>query len=270
MGWRGVQLVIGGLTTWTIAVAACVPGDDTPDVPLATLADLAGPLSGAVAIGFSVSDKQSRLVNVGFQQGIGVGDHAATAGLGSAELRGLVTSPGGSEYVFVWDSVVDIGYQPTEAVFLGIAVTAGTVAGIGDQIGPLVVDNSALPRFYAVSGQVCRAASLLGTPTGDLRGKLYLGLWQDLTYPPVAQTIATADLGSQDFSTPTACVDFQFGQVAPGEYQLVAILDDNNNNVNPGGFTADAGDLTNLGGTRVQVVDTAVDQDVVLNYVYQP
>ncbi|MBN2359383.1 MAG: hypothetical protein JXR83_08005 [Deltaproteobacteria bacterium] len=270
MAGCGAQPVTRALVAWAVLAAACAPVDDTPDVPLATLAEIAGPLSGAVSVGFGVSDKQSRLVNVAIQQGVGVSDRPATAGSGSTELRGLATSPDGIDYVFVWDSVADIGYQPTESVFVGIAVSAGSVAGIGDQIGPLVVDNSGLPRFYAVDGQVCRASSLLGSPTGDLRGKLYIGLWQDLTYPPTAQSIATADLGEQDFSTPTACADFHFAQVAPGEYQLIAILDDNNNNLDPGGFAADAGDLTNLGGTRVQVTEAAVDQDVVLNYAYQP
>ncbi|MCC7383751.1 MAG: hypothetical protein IT384_18060 [Deltaproteobacteria bacterium] len=254
--------------------AACGGASDAPDVPVGTLSIGAGDLSGDVAVGFSLSDKESRLVNVDLRFGVGRADRPVTAAASAIGLRGLETSPGGTPYVFTWDSVTDLGYARTEAVMLSLELTAGAVAGIGDSAGPLVIDNSTLPRFANISGRICRAQMMFGTPiaTTDHRGKLYVALYTDLRYPPLDQSSDGKDLGPQDLSSTATCVPYAFSRVSPGSYQAIAILDDNENNAGIGGYSVDRGDVTNveLGATptatRIEVTGEDIQRDLFLNY----
>jgi hypothetical protein len=152
-----------------------------------------------------------------------------------------------------------------------VRVQAGSADGVGDEIGPLVVDNTDLRPTYRVSGKIRRSQFPFGVMTGDCKGKFYVGLFSDPDYPPTAQPLAVLDLGDRDYSPSGALsVDYAFAEVPIGNYQIIAVLDDNNNNIVSGGYSIDEGDLTNLGGTTVQVMCSDITQDVILNYFCLP
>ena len=67
------------------------------------------------------------------------------------------------------------------------------------------------------------------------------------------------------------CVAYSFPALVPDNYQVIAVLDADEDNLSPlGGFVIDAGDLTNAGGTQIQIVSSDVQQNVVLNYYCTP
>ena len=251
----------------------CGSIDDTPDVPVASLIAPSGDLSGEVTVEFTIVDSESRLVNVTIEQGTGGALATATAAATSAALTGLETSPEGVTHTFLWDTMVDIGCEREEAVVIAIKVTAGAVDGIGDSLDALVVDNTVGELCtYTVSGEICAVETPLGTVTGDMAGKLYVSIYvndSDYIYPPVLiQPLTAVDLGSQDLSDPASCVPYSFVGISPGTYALIGLLDDNNNAIGLGVFSADTGDLTNAGGTNVIVTDADVTTEVTLNYAY--
>jgi hypothetical protein len=253
-----------------LAVAGC-GGDDAPAVPVATLLDPGAVLSGEAPIDVVVSDRESRLVNLSFFHGTAPAPATpATAAATSPTLTGLATSPAGVTHRFIWSTVADLGYTRLQAVVLRVAVTAGAGDGIGDELGPLTVDNTGLPRHFSISGDVYRASVMGGDEVADKQGKLYLTLYAAAAMPglfPTGAPLSSLDLGTVDLAATTTRVPFLFGNLEPGAYKLIALLDHNDNATDPSlGFAIDPGDMTNPGGAEVPDLDADTSQDVVLSY----
>jgi len=190
----------------------------------------------------------------------------ALASSTSPPLLGLETSPAGLVHTFVWDSVGLLGYVDAPAVYVRIAISSGPVTGVGDEAGPFAVANAALPRYYNVAGNVRRSPALLGSPTGDLAGKLYIGLFEDsISCPPVCTSVAIADLGTQDFANTTVAVPYSFSHVAHGTYKIVAVLDHNDNAL-VGPCLVDPGDLVNASDMTLTLEADEPARDVIVNY----
>ncbi|OGQ85305.1 MAG: hypothetical protein A2289_10885 [Deltaproteobacteria bacterium RIFOXYA12_FULL_58_15] len=264
---------IAGVWIVVLAGAGCGNADENPDVPVTAIMALGGTVSGEVSVAFTVSDRQSRLVNVSFFQGTssspqGPASPAAT----SVPTLGLQTTPEGKPYSFLWDTVADVGYERSENVHLLIKVTSGAQEGIGDETGPFVVDNTGLAQAYHLTGNICRSSIMQGTATGDLSGKLLMALFLgNQGYPPSGAALDGEDLGTHDFTNTADCVAYSFPALVPDNYQVIAVLDADEDNLSPlGGFVIDAGDLTNAGGTQIQIVSSDVQQNVVLNYYCTP
>jgi hypothetical protein len=258
---------------WPLVVCAACGGDTAPDAPVAVLNLPASPASGEVTIAFSVSHADSRLVNASFKWGTssaGATQPATAAASGPSPL-GLATSPTGVPHTFVWDSVVDLGYTRNESIWVALEVTAGNATGVPDVDGPLVVDNTGLQQEWDLSGDVVRSGTLLGSPTGDLEGHLYVGLFaNDVACPPLCSTVRDPqDLGSQDFSNTSVSVPYSFTGVPAGNYKIIAVLD-HNDNIYASGVLLDAGDLLNANDMSVELSADTTDRDVVINYGYAP
>ncbi|MBI5507459.1 MAG: hypothetical protein HY903_01780 [Deltaproteobacteria bacterium] len=253
------------------AVVACGQSGDEPDVPVATISLGGAALAGDVTVSFLVRDPASRLVNAGFRWGTSAATTKdATAAATSPIVLGLASSADGVPHTFVWDTVRDLGYAAHDTVYLSVGVTAGPISGIGDTVGPLVVDNTGLAQAYRVAGTVRRAPTLLGAPTADLAGKLYVGLFADTSScPPLCALApfanATLDLGAQDFSSPSAAVAYGFSAVPAGSYKIIALLDHNDNGIG-GVCTADQGDLVNASDMAQDLHADYLQRDLVINY----
>jgi len=242
---------------------ACGEVDDTPDVPLLTIEKPNGDVQGEYAIRFNVADKQSRLVNVDFQQGIHQPNQAATAAQGMPLLRGLRTSPGGIWHVFGWDSQTDYPFVRESRVHLSATVDAGDVEGVGDSIGPLVVDNTGQPRQFDVTVNITRATVFInGTPTGSLIGTLYASYAVDAMSPP----LDAVRLGVIDFTDPTTRVQHTFSNVPAGSYRINVLLDRNNNTPSPTSVIIDVDDLINSSG-NILLSDQGIQVDVRIDLV---
>lgn len=254
-----------------LAAVACGAGGDEPDVPVASFGVLPASVSGRVDVDVTLADSSERLVNLTLRWGSSAGaSEPATLALDGNSGLGLATSRAGSTYTLVWDSTQDVGYRRLESTYLAVDVDAGAAFGVGDLAGPFVVDNTGIEPRYALTGRVCRLATLYGSPVTDLAGKLYVVLYTAAQgYPPVGTPVVSVDLGAHDFTSTSYCAPYALADLPVGNYLVIAVLDGNENNVSLGaGFPVDEGDVTNGGGTAVQVVAADVEQDVVLNYGY--
>lgn len=262
------------LVAVALLVALGCGGDEIPDVPVVSIGGLPSTLTGDVAVPFTVSDASSRLVNVTFTFGRApVPTEPATAASTSAEIRGLETSPTGTAYAFTWDTTANLDYDAYSNVYLAAQITAGSEEGIGDEKGPLVVDNTGLPQFFDLRGSIKRSPVLLGTPGTTLAGTLYIGLFtNDATCPPSCAAVAGQPVqnlgGPHDFADVNIDRPYQpFLNVPAGTYKMIAVLDHNDNLFSGGPMLVDAGDLINT-DMSVTVMTENTQHDVIINYAY--
>jgi hypothetical protein len=245
----------------------CAEDDASPDVPMATLSLGDASLRGDASVSFMLKDKESRLVNGVLRFGTSSPPATlATAAASSPSLLGLESSADGVPHTFIWDTVTDFGYVTASAVYLTIEVSSGPVIGVPDTVGPFAIDNTGLEQLFDVGGNVRRTPALLGSPTADLAGKLYVGIFDNsAACPPLCTSVDLLDLGTQDFTNAQIAVPYAFANIAAGTYKLIAFLDIDEGPIG-NACPVDQGDLVNANDMLLELHADSLSHDLTINY----
>lgn len=141
-------------------------GDDKDELipfdtrPKAAVEPFSTTESGDIQVYFTLRDPEGDPVNVAvdFSLDSGITWQAATPGNGSASLIGLATSSAGTQHLFIWDSLADLG--PKNVPNVRIRITPATASPGG----------AATSNAFTAANNEAPVVEFTGTPSGHREG----------------------------------------------------------------------------------------------------